>query len=879
MERLKCETPLDYAVFQLSPKRSRCELFVSSDGSTEKIASGLLKPFVAHLTFAEEQIASAERSVKLEVGRRKNTSWFTKGTLERFVRFVSTPEVLEFVNTCDAEMSQLEAAQRIYSQFQGTGNQLSGGGGSGLGAAEDATKKELLRAIDVRLVAVQQDLSTACARANAAGFNIDSVSELQMFADKFGAHRLNEACCSFISVCKRRSDLISPRKTEFDDGAIRSSYGSDMSLDDDPPSPPPPVPYQRQQEYVTCQLPSSSMFTFPFSRKSSINGDNGDKPRDHVPLEERQGKTSTPDQSQSIQSSQPSRRLSVQDRISMFETKQKDNPEEKAVMAKPTQLRRLSSDVPTLGTTLMEKAMLRRWSGASDMSIDLSIDQRDNDSPLCTPSTAAVSQIKSSKKKNDAATSSYVVPQIKTISSLSQLGGGGLKNASSCNIEASSGSIQSNSNQGSGESDGMKNQVPGRTQWSLTSRVGSRENWELKFKTTPSSKNEDAMWLNIKGSEGSEELIGGQKQISGVKDQCSLTRVMPFRSKSGGPVEISDQREDSESNDQPVAQRYANTSQKTFRESVMFEGGFKFHEPFAIPDKRNGGESLSTQQDVGSIEETKVKKRESRSSDKVSNSSVSTVEDSGPQRLMFNRQGMASENIKKAQFERNESSSIERNESSSIGGNIKTPYLEKIVAEAREGIDSFSTPPTEQTRRARHSKGINHELNDELRMKANELEKLFAQHKLRTPGDQFISSCKVEPETNCMQVFSSKFYDNHQHIEPSSNSRNTSHNYGNTTSKDFPMLIISEGSRGKFYDRYMQKRNAKLREEWSSNRAEKEARLKSMQDSLERNRSEMKIKLSGSAGRRDFAIAGQPHAYRLSSYNSRSILKRERLDL
>lgn len=34
----------------------------------------------------------------------------------RFVRFVSTPEVLELVNTFDAEMSQLEAAWRIYSQ-------------------------------------------------------------------------------------------------------------------------------------------------------------------------------------------------------------------------------------------------------------------------------------------------------------------------------------------------------------------------------------------------------------------------------------------------------------------------------------------------------------------------------------------------------------------------------------------------------------------------------------------------------------------------------------------------------------------------------------------------------------------------------------------
>lgn len=32
------------------------------------------------------------------------------------MRFVSTPEILELVNTFDAEMSQLEAARRIYSQ-------------------------------------------------------------------------------------------------------------------------------------------------------------------------------------------------------------------------------------------------------------------------------------------------------------------------------------------------------------------------------------------------------------------------------------------------------------------------------------------------------------------------------------------------------------------------------------------------------------------------------------------------------------------------------------------------------------------------------------------------------------------------------------------
>ena len=34
----------------------------------------------------------------------------------RFVRFVSTPEVLELVSALDEEMSQLEAARKIYGE-------------------------------------------------------------------------------------------------------------------------------------------------------------------------------------------------------------------------------------------------------------------------------------------------------------------------------------------------------------------------------------------------------------------------------------------------------------------------------------------------------------------------------------------------------------------------------------------------------------------------------------------------------------------------------------------------------------------------------------------------------------------------------------------
>ncbi|KAI3783106.1 hypothetical protein L2E82_13168 [Cichorium intybus] len=109
--------------------------FLINKSNTEKIASGSVKPFVNHLKVAEEQFASSLQSIKLEVENHRYTEkWFTEGTLEKFVRFVSTPEVLELVATFDAEMSQLEAAHKIYSQ-------------------------ELLRAIDVRLATLKKDLS------------------------------------------------------------------------------------------------------------------------------------------------------------------------------------------------------------------------------------------------------------------------------------------------------------------------------------------------------------------------------------------------------------------------------------------------------------------------------------------------------------------------------------------------------------------------------------------------------------------------------------------------------------------------------------------------------------------------------------------------
>ncbi|RWV95132.1 hypothetical protein GW17_00042272, partial [Ensete ventricosum] len=81
-----------------------CDLIIIANGKPQKIASGLLTPFLAHLKFAQDQIAKGGYSIILEPDPEIEAAWFTKGTVE------STPEVLERVTTIESEILQIENA-------------------------------------------------------------------------------------------------------------------------------------------------------------------------------------------------------------------------------------------------------------------------------------------------------------------------------------------------------------------------------------------------------------------------------------------------------------------------------------------------------------------------------------------------------------------------------------------------------------------------------------------------------------------------------------------------------------------------------------------------------------------------------------------------
>lgn len=100
----------------------RCDLYIISNDNKkkEKIASGLVNPFIAHLKTAQLQIQQGGYSIFLQPPSDDDASWFTKSTLQSFVRFVSTPEILERVCTIESEILQIQQAITI----QGNNNIL-----------------------------------------------------------------------------------------------------------------------------------------------------------------------------------------------------------------------------------------------------------------------------------------------------------------------------------------------------------------------------------------------------------------------------------------------------------------------------------------------------------------------------------------------------------------------------------------------------------------------------------------------------------------------------------------------------------------------------------------------------------------------------------
>lgn len=187
-------------------------------------------------------------------------------------------------------------------------------------------------------------------------------------------------------------------------------------------------------------------------------------------------------------------------------------------------------------------------------------------------------------------------------------------------------------------------------------------------------------------------------------------------------------------------------------------------------------------------------------------------------------------------------------------GNTCLVFSGKMVSEGQEDFGgSAPTVSKWEVLRERQVKA-----NQELKMKANELEKLFAEHKLCV-SQSHDKNAATEPltiSTNMSKLSVTpqvKVLDNQDH--------------GDATVQKFSKFGLSDYCRGNLYESYMQKRDAKLREEWGSKKEEKEAKMKAMQDSFERSAAEMKAKLSS-----------KRYEERSKSFNIRSTMATEEVN-
>ncbi|KAL2589097.1 hypothetical protein AAZV13_13G209300 [Glycine max] len=214
---------LDYALFQLTPTRTRCELLVFCGGVHQKIASGLFEPFVSHLKFLKDEISKGGYSIKL-LPPNNGAFWFTRATFERFVRFVSTPAILERFASLENEILQIESSfqanalsMSIATPDEGSVPQANGitkrlSDSTKLNDVlegvdnkeEENSKVSLHRLLESRIALLRKEQAMAYTRGLVAGFEIDSIDDLIYFANAFGAVRLREACINFKELWKKK---------------------------------------------------------------------------------------------------------------------------------------------------------------------------------------------------------------------------------------------------------------------------------------------------------------------------------------------------------------------------------------------------------------------------------------------------------------------------------------------------------------------------------------------------------------------------------------------------------------------------------------------------------------------------------------------------
>ncbi|KAJ3699629.1 hypothetical protein LUZ61_003334 [Rhynchospora tenuis] len=380
---------LDYAIFQTSSVQNRYDAIVCCKGETEKLVSGPLDPISLFLPDAKViRSKSSNGAFKLQLKDVTAARWFNKSTLSRFLHAVNSPDMQKSAGGILNEMSQLEETRKfhlsIYSKDQNRLGGISGGFLDSVGMVQqvnagtvtsEATKNELLRALDLRLTALNEELAVLFSRAISSNISSEELSYLASFVHHFCTPDLrdlisknletisnqhpnewnNSNPCEPEPVKPINTTGVSPAKLaqverESSSGSADENSGDEESetvVERSRPVMRAPSPRRSASPMRRVQIGRSgsrraqaiaikSLSYFPSRDRSTFDRDPDDSG-------EEEGDQSTKKTEVNVS------RISVKDAISLFECKQKDHGGD-------------ANTKKTFGFVSTNKAVLRRWS-------------------------------------------------------------------------------------------------------------------------------------------------------------------------------------------------------------------------------------------------------------------------------------------------------------------------------------------------------------------------------------------------------------------------------------------------------------------------------------------------------------------------------------
>ncbi|XP_054797233.1 uncharacterized protein LOC129302402 isoform X2 [Prosopis cineraria] len=220
-DALAGDVPLDSASIQIFPNQNRYEAFVYMEEQLEKVATGLLEHLSLHLPGINDLcVKGLDANFDLKLPENlHDVEWFTKATVKRFLDVVGSPDLIDTIDAIINEMSLLEESKNFHLSLYGkdqkhhlkddcSSTDMAPSSKTQVNTtASDASKNELLRAMDLRFSALSKELVTTFNKATNSSCSSKDIIDLAKFSQQFGATNVGNFLSKLIELNQKSQDV------------------------------------------------------------------------------------------------------------------------------------------------------------------------------------------------------------------------------------------------------------------------------------------------------------------------------------------------------------------------------------------------------------------------------------------------------------------------------------------------------------------------------------------------------------------------------------------------------------------------------------------------------------------------------------------------